>query len=151
MDTNNNNNNKQCECNKTKVVNDLLKRISNLEFEVEDKQRENKELKQKIEYYENFEINKTIDKIRVENNKRFKEQQKELESLKQINKEHQRINGELRVENDRLNNIINELENFMDEDYEYYKKYGSAEQGCAMGQIRRIKNKLQELKGSDKE
>ena len=28
MDTNNNNNNKQCECNKTKVVNDL----QNIEF-----------------------------------------------------------------------------------------------------------------------
>ena len=51
---------------------------------------------------------------------------------------------------ERLNNIINELEKFMDEDYEYYKKYGSAEQGHAMGQIRRIKNKLQELKGVNK-
>lgn len=50
---------------------------------------------------------------------------------------------------ERLNNIINELVKFMDEDYEYYDKYGSAEQGHAMGQIRRIKNKLQELKGSD--
>lgn len=29
-------NNKQCDCNKDKVINDLLKRISNLEFEVED-------------------------------------------------------------------------------------------------------------------
>lgn len=37
MDTNNN---KQCECNKPKVVNDLLKRISNLEFDVEDKDKE---------------------------------------------------------------------------------------------------------------
>lgn len=44
-------------------------------------ERENKELKQKVEYYENFEINKTIDKIRIENNKRFKEQQEENERL----------------------------------------------------------------------
>lgn len=36
--------NKQCSCNKPKVVNDLLKRISNLEFEVEDKDRENERL-----------------------------------------------------------------------------------------------------------
>lgn len=28
-------NNKQCDCGKDKVINDLLKRISNLEFEVE--------------------------------------------------------------------------------------------------------------------
>ena len=52
---------------------------------------------------------------------------------------------------ERLNNIINELDKFMDKDYEYYEKYGYAEQGHAMGQIRRIKNKLQELKGVDKE
>ena len=51
---------------------------------------------------------------------------------------------------ERLNNIIDELVKFMDEDYEYYEKYGHAEQGHAMGQIRRIKNKLQELKGVDK-
>lgn len=31
--------NKQCNCNKAKVINDLLKRISNLEFDVEDKDR----------------------------------------------------------------------------------------------------------------
>ena len=52
---------------------------------------------------------------------------------------------------ERLNNIINDLEKFMDEDYEYYEKYGYAEQGHAMGEIRRIKNKLQELKGSGNE
>lgn len=45
MDTNNNNNDKQCDCNKPKVINDLLKRISNLEFDVEDKQREIERLK----------------------------------------------------------------------------------------------------------
>ena len=52
---------------------------------------------------------------------------------------------------ERLNNIINEIEKFMDEDYEYYKKYGSAEQGHAMGQISRFRNKMKELKGVDKE
>lgn len=62
--------------NKDKVVNDLLKRISNLEFDVEDKQRE-------------------------------------IESLKQINEEHKKINGELRVENDRLNNIIEKIREYV--------------------------------------
>ena len=56
-----------------------------------------------------------------------------------------------RKEIDRLNNIINELEKFMDEDYEYYEKYGYAEQGHAMGEIRRIKNKLEELKAINKQ
>lgn len=36
---------KKTESNKDKVVNDLLKRISNLEFDVEDKQREIERLK----------------------------------------------------------------------------------------------------------
>ena len=52
---------------------------------------------------------------------------------------------------ERLNNIINELEKWLDEEYQYYDKYGSAPTGCAMGQINRTKDKLQELKGSDKE
>ena len=51
---------------------------------------------------------------------------------------------------ERLNNIINELEKWLDEEYQYYDKYGSAPTGCAMGQINRTKDKLQELKGSDK-
>lgn len=59
-------------------------------------------------------------------------------------------NTKLREEKLRLNNIIKELEKFMDEEYEYYEKYGYAEQGHAMGEIRRIKNKLQELKGVNK-
>lgn len=58
--------------------------------------------------------------------------------------------NELLEKNNRLNNIINELEKFMNEDYEYYEKYGYAEQGHAMGEIRRIKNKLQELKEDNK-
>ena len=45
MNTNNNDlNEKQCDCGKDKLINDLLKRISNLEFEVEDKGRENERL-----------------------------------------------------------------------------------------------------------
>ena len=37
-------------------------------------------------------------------------QNKELQNLKQVNEEHQRINGDLRVENDRLNNRVKQLE-----------------------------------------
>lgn len=76
---------------------------------------------------------------------------KEIERLKEDNEYLNKVNIELSTEKNRLNNIINELVKFMDEDYEYYEKYGYAEQGHAMGQISRIKNKLQELKGSDKE
>ena len=76
---------------------------------------------------------------------------KEIERKDYLLKEQGKELKDLYKEIERLNNIINELEKFMDEDYEYYEKYGYAEQGHAMGQIRRIKNKLQELKGSDKE
>lgn len=116
MDTNNNNNNKQCECNKAKVVNDLLKRISNLEFDVEDKQRK-------------------------------------IESLKQINEEHKKINGELRVENERLNNIINELEKELKEDYKIWICNSRSNGKSVKFGIDVCKthfyNRLQELKGSE--
>ena len=90
---------------KDKVVNDLLKRISNLEFDVEDKQRE-------------------------------------IESLKQINEEHKKINGELRVENDRLNNAVNELEKWVEEKFkientQYYYVIDAND----------LKRKIKELKG----
>lgn len=130
-------------------------------------ERENKELKQKVEYYENFEINKTIDKIRVENNKRFKEQQEELESLKQINEEHQKLNGDLRVENERLNNIINELEKLLNYDINKSEEYmnkirrSSLQQGDYPVHYYRAEwqkekatiylDKIKELKGVDKE
>lgn len=38
-----------------------------------------------------------------------KELEKELENLKKIEKEHQRINGELREENKKLNDKINSI------------------------------------------
>lgn len=70
-----------------------------------------------------------------------KELEKEIERLKQINEEHQKLNGELRVENERLNNIINELEKYLIEQVE--KSYSNDYDD--------VLDKLQELKGSDKE
>ena len=48
---------------------------------------------------------------------RYKQQEEELENLRKIEKEHQKLNGELREEIKRLNNIINKLEH----DFESYK------------------------------
>lgn len=39
-------------------------------------------LQQKVEYYEGFEINKTIDKIRLQNNREYKEVMTQLEDYK---------------------------------------------------------------------
>lgn len=47
-------NNKQCSCDKDKVINDLLKRVSNLEFEVESKEKENERLNNIIKYLEKY-------------------------------------------------------------------------------------------------
>lgn len=61
--------------------------------------------------------------------------------LLEIDKEHQRINGELREENKRLNNIINELEKYI----------GIKMNSFGVCNASDIYHKLQELKGSDKE
>jgi len=54
---------------------------------------------------------------------------------------------------ERLNNIINELEKWLDEEYQYADKhiFPGSMAGVIMGQINRTKSKLQELKDSDKE
>ena len=67
-------------------------------------------------------------------NNKLEEKDKEIERLKEVEKEHQKLNGELREEIERLNNIINELEKWA-EDYRFANIF---------------KDKLQELKGSDK-
>lgn len=48
---------------------------------------------------------------------------------------------------ERYKNIIDELEKYLKEEYEYYDKKINAGYGYAMGEINRIRNKLKELKG----
>ena len=82
---------------------------------------------------------------------------KEIERLKNINEEHRILNGKLRVENNRLNNIINELEKWLEvnlTNLEKEKANNTYDKGLKQGMLsngRLIKNKLQELKGSEKE
>lgn len=45
----------------------------------------------------------------------------------------------------QLQNNWNELKKWLEEEYEYCDKIGNPSIGCAMGQIRRIKSKMQEL------
>ena len=83
-------------------------------------------------------------KLIVENNR-----------LKEVEKEHQKLNGELREENERLNNIINELE----KDFERKIQCCTIEAETTTNDfycrlhittLKRWLNKIQELKGSDK-
>lgn len=78
----------------------------------------------------------------------IQELNKRAEDLKAINEEHQTLNGMLRKENDRLNNIINE---FMEELKWQRKVSLSLNEAFAVSRIDTLINKLQELKGSDKE
>lgn len=86
-----------------------------------------------------------------------------LEGEKTFNsiwKENQRLNNDIKIllkENEakekviiKYDNVLNELEKFMTEDYNWLDKYGDASSGCAIGEINRIKKKLKELKESDK-
>ena len=78
-------------------------------------QEENKELKQKVKYYENFEINKTVDKIRLENNKREKELQNQLQQKESIIKEvREYINWRLEEHQDMYKYQMEELLEILD-------------------------------------
>lgn len=77
----------------------------------------------------------------------IKQQEEEIESLKQINEEHQKINGELRADNDRLNNVINELDGYLDLKR---KSYIEGFKWSGLEIIDQTKDFLQELKGDDK-
>ena len=105
--------------------------------------------------------------------KHLLELDKRLEDIKIINEEHRVLNGKLREElefekatnkellstgadlenklyeeqdkNKRLNNIINELERYINEEYIY------DELGMKIFDATTLQDKLQELKGSDKE
>lgn len=59
-------------------------------------------------------------------------------------------NHDLKQEIERLNNIINELEKFINEEYRYYDKRNYPTFGACMGALNRVKDKLHELKGVDK-
>ena len=75
-----------------------------------------------------------------------------IEELETINEEHRKINGELREENNKYKNIVDELEKYIKNeikkytdfkafDYEQCYRIGSEKMG------ENILNKLKELKG----
>ena len=72
---------------------------------------------------------------------------KEIERLKNINEEHRILNGKLRVENSRLNNIINTLEKWLEERLEKLDINGYDDD--VFNGIELALHKLQELKGSN--
>ena len=71
--------------------------------------------------------------------------QHEMEILKGANEEHRVLNGKLREENKRLNNIINELFEYLKENSKQPELFESDRY------YEDVLDKLQELLGSDKE
>lgn len=71
----------------------------------------------------------------------IKQLQQELTNLKAIEKEHQRMNGELREENKELKHIIDELEKWLK--YEIYCDFDEKHTMAYQDSL----NKLRELKG----
>ena len=56
----------------------------------------------------------------------------------------------LQQENSQLKDNWNKLKEYIEKDYGFYDKLIAPEYGCAMGALRRIKDKMQELEqGSD--
>ena len=81
----------------------------------------------------------------------IQELNKRAEDLKTINEEHQILNGMLRKENDRLNNIINELEKELKERYLDFKDSECEEIKASAYEDISILERLKKLKGVDKE
>lgn len=70
-----------------------------------------------------------------------------INNLQQIEKEHQKLNGELRKENQRLNNIINRIDSFVDRTIEVIKQQSTGDEWI-LERLNGIKY-LIELKDSD--
>ena len=65
------------------------------------------------------------------------------------------VNGDdyirLQQENKQLKENWNKLKEYIEKDYDFYDKLIAPKYGCAMGALRRIKDKMQKLEqGSDK-
>lgn len=103
----------------------------------------------------NEDINREFSQYKYESKKEIERLNKELETLKQPQvfidtQDMEERYGEelykeyLEKENKRLNNIINELERYINEEYIY------DELGMKIFDASKLQDKLQELKGSDK-
>lgn len=63
---------------------------------------------------------------------------------------YEQLIGQLQQENKQLKENWNKLKEYIEKDYDFYDKLIAPKYGCAMGALRRIKDKMQKLEqGSD--
>ena len=125
-------------CNVIKEIVDDIKQL----------QQENQELKK--QYCE-----RTDCSGRLGNSKKVDQLEKELEQLKEIEKEHQRINGELRVENKELLDYKKGYFDLQQENKQLKDNWNELKEYCKNNYYRTttigILDKMQELEGKDGE
>ena len=79
-------------------------------------------------------------------NQKFQER---IEYLERSNNRREDTIIEQRQEISDLEDNWNKLKEYIEKDYGFYDKLIAPEYGCAMGALSRIKDKMQELEGSD--
>lgn len=124
--------------------------INNLQKYIDEKEKEIQDLKQKNDYLNDLEASaveyKELQNQLQQKENMIKEVREELEYTIPIVEHNKTITKHLK-EIERLNNIINELEKWLQEKQILY---GINQQGFSWGVCGEALDKLQELKGSDK-
>lgn len=95
---------------------------------------------------------KVVDNVNWENmllKKKNKQLQERIEYLERSNNRREDTILEQRQEISDLEDNWNKLKEYIEKDYGFYDKLIAPKYGCAMGALRRIKDKMQEIEGSD--
>lgn len=143
-----------------KKVKEFLDKSANYEVieYIGNLQQENKQLQKELEEYKNpIKYFKYANKNVTEENKHLKEQllvtQTNEETFRLEMKDITKILGldentlfdDVKVYARSLKDNWNKLKEYIEKDYDFYDKLIAPEYGCAVGALRRIKDKMQEI------
>lgn len=113
-----------------------------------DVDKDNKELRKQLDYYK-----RKSKRLQQENQPLIEGINKLQEELNEKNLQCSKYAiefNDLKEKNKQLKDNWNKLKEYIEKDYGFYDKLIAPEYGCAMGALRRIKDKMQELEqGSD--
>lgn len=109
-------------------------KIQDLELLVGKLQQENKQLKEQLS-------------VAQTNEETFRLEMEDI--TKTLGLDENTLFDDVKVCVKNLKDNWNKLKEYMKKEYDYLDKYSTPAYGCAMGEINRIKNKMQELQGSN--